>query len=134
MMMLQDMVRHIVMELSMTALSALGTRTDAVHPVAGPLDALRDEITFATNSKKSISLATRPPSSSNMNDTYLHTLAQSFLAPDSGTPRDRSKPRECRCDESVHRSKGGLPKHRAIEVRIDVRSADVVGSLILLQI
>jgi hypothetical protein len=125
-MMLQDIVRHIVMKHFMRVLSALGTRTDAVHPVAGPLDALdalRDEITFATNSNGSISLATRTPSSSNMNDTYLHTLAQSFLAPDSGNPRDRPKPRECRCDESVRSSKGGLPKYRAIEVRIDVRSA-----------
>jgi hypothetical protein len=55
-------------------LSARRTTTDAVHPVAGPLDALRDETTFSTNSKKSISLATRPPSSSNMDDTYSHTL------------------------------------------------------------
>jgi hypothetical protein len=72
------------MEHFISVRSALGTRTDAVHPIAGPLDALRDETTFYTNSKKSISLATRPPSSSNMDDTYSHALVQCFWAPDSG--------------------------------------------------
>jgi hypothetical protein len=119
-MMLQDIVRYIVMELFMRVLWTLGTRTDPVHPVAGRLDALRKETTFATNSKKSISLATRPPSSSNMNDTYSHILVQSFSAPDSGTPRDMSKLRECTCDEPVRPSEGRLPKHRAIEACIGV--------------
>jgi ubiquinone biosynthesis protein COQ9 len=42
----------------MSVLSALGARIDAVHPVADRLDTLRNETTFATNSKKGISLAT----------------------------------------------------------------------------
>jgi hypothetical protein len=123
MVMIQDIVRYIVMDLFMPMLSARGIRIDAVHPVAGPLDALRDETTFAANSKKSISVATPRPSSSNINDIYLHTHMQSFLAPDSGALRDRSKPRECICDESVRPSEGRLPKHRAIEARIGVKSA-----------
>jgi hypothetical protein len=115
MMILQDIVRDAVVELFVSVLSALGTKTDAVHPVAGRLDALKDETKFFTNSKKDTSLAMRLPSPSNMNDTCLHTLVQSFWSLDSGAPRDGSEPRECTCDESVRPSEGGLPKHPAIE-------------------
>jgi hypothetical protein len=105
------------------ALSALGTRINAVHPVARSLDALRNETAFTTNSKKSISLATRLPNSSNMNGMYLHTLVQNFLATNLGVSHNRSKLRKCVCGESVRLSEGGSPKHGAIEARVGVKSA-----------
>jgi hypothetical protein len=57
-----------------------------------------------------------------MNNMHLHTLVQNFLGPNLGVSHNGFKLRKCICNESVRPSEGKLPKHRAIEIRIGVRS------------
>jgi hypothetical protein len=41
-----------------------------------------------------------------MNDMYLHTLIQNFLAPNLGVSHNKLKLRKCICNESVRLSEG----------------------------